>query len=542
MKRQLWTLLHPFPPLKYPRSLRVRLALWNVLVLLLTLLLLGAIVYTVVSYNLQSSLDRRLLTQGEKLQGTTRIWLLTGHPINRELFEQLAQGMQQDEFSSDDLYIKLFDVNTGKALQYSPNLQQVRIHYTQEDFKAAVHGQTVWATYHDRVGNAVRIVTMPVLNLDHHPIAVAQIGRSLDGVHQIEVLLALVLCLGGVCALLIAYAISFVLTGREVRPLSQLSAQMRTLSVGGLGVRLEAKGQMREVQLLTEAFNQMSQRLEASFTLQRNFVADVSHELRTPLTALRGQVEVLLMKPDLDSEVGQDVQQIHAELIRLSHLVSNLLEMARVDVGIMPHVSAESAQRVELDLLLVEIARQARFLSQHVNVELGQLQQVWVKGERDLLKQMLLNIVDNALVYTPPGGDVRLEVTEVEDIPLCLKEQQHGCQQQWTLISVTDTGPGIAPADVSHIFERHYRVGSTRSRGRLGAGIGLSLARLFAQAHHGEITVASEIQKGSCFRIWLPLSHESSEPSRLKEKRSYGAEICTEGSENIEERNCDCRA
>jgi signal transduction histidine kinase len=522
----------------------VRLALWNVLILLLTLLLLGAVVYTVVSYNLQSSLDKRLLTQGEKLQGTTRIWLLTGHPINGELFEQLAQSMQQDEFSADDLYIKLFDVKTGKPLQYSPNLQQIRIHYTQGDFEAAVHGQTVWATYHDRAGNAVRIVTMPVLNLDHHPIAVAQIGRSLDGVHQIEVLLALVLCLGGGCALLIAYAMSFVLTGREVRPLSLLSAQMRTLSVRGLGVRLEPKGQMKEVQLLTEAFNQMSQRLEASFTLQRNFVADVSHELRTPLTALRGQVAVLLMNPDLDSEVGQDVRQIHAELIRLSHLVSNLLEMARVDVGVMPQVTAESAQRVELDLLLVEIARQARFLSQQVTVELGQLQQVWVRGEKDLLKQMLLNIVDNALIYTPAGGSVRLEVTAIEDIPLDLQVQQHGGLRQWAMISVTDTGPGIAPSDVPHIFERHYRAGSTRSRGRLGAGIGLSLARLFAQAHHGDITVASEIKKGSCFRIWLPLSYESSEQSQFKEKRidGTGTGICAEGSENVEERNCDCRA
>jgi signal transduction histidine kinase len=520
----------------------VRLAFWNVLILLLTLLILGAVVYTVVSYNLQSSLDKRLLTQGEKLQGTTRVWLFTGHPVNRELFEQLAQGMHQDEFSSDDLYIKLFDVKTGKTLQFSPNLQQTRIHYTRGDFEAAVRGQTVWATYHDRAGNAVRILTMPVLDLDHHPIAVAQIGRSLDSVHQIEVLLALVLCLGGVCALLIAYAISFVLTSREVRPLSKLSAQMRNLSVGGLGVRLEPKGQMREVQLLTEAFNQMSQRLEASFTLQRNFVADVSHELRTPLTAIRGQIAVLLMNPDLDREVGQDVRQIHAELIRLSHLVNNLLEMARVEAGVVPQVTPENAQRVELDLLLVEIGRQAKFLSQQVTVELGQLQQVCVRGERDILKQMLLNIVDNALVYTPPGGRVQLEVTEVEDIPLCLKEKQQECQQQWVMISVCDTGPGIASADLPHIFERHYRVESTRSRGKLGAGIGLSLARLFAQAHHGDITVESEVKKGSCFRIWLPLSQESGEQSCPKEMLIYGTGICSEGSEKTEEGNCDRRA
>jgi signal transduction histidine kinase len=153
---------------------------------------------------------------------------------------------------------------------------------------------------------------------------------------------------------------------------------------------------------------------------------------------------------------------------------------------------------------------------------------------------MLLNIVDNALVYTPPGGCVRLEVTEAEDIPLCLQEKQRECQWQWAIISVCDTGPGIAPSDLPHIFERHYRAGSTRSR--LGAGIGLSLARLFAQAHQGEITVESEVEKGSCFRIWLPLSRESSERLCPKEMCIYGTGVDAESSEKTEEGNCDRRA
>jgi two-component system OmpR family sensor kinase len=510
--RKLWTFLSSLVRVQYPpQSLRVRLALWNALILFLTFSLLGGVVYTVVTYDLQMSLDRRLLTQGEKLQVATHIWLLTGHPVNERLFVQLVESMQEDEFTTDDLYIKLFDARTGKLLQYSSNLQQVRIRSDERStFDAALSGQNVFKTYYNKGGDAVRVLTMPLLNAAHQTIAVAQIGRSLANLQQVQVILGIVLCAGDISAMLIAYGISFVLTSREIQPLSLLSTEMRNLSVGRLGVRLEPKQQMTEVQLLTEAFNQMSQRLETSFTLQRNFVADVSHELRTPLTALRGQIEVLLMNPDLSDDVRQDAQQVRAELIRLSHLVSNLLAMARVEAGVFPQVSAESSQRVELDLLLVEIARQAKFLSQQVTVQLGPLQQVWAVGEKDLLKQMLLNIVENALAYTPAGGKVELEVIETDDLPPVLQEKQQVAQTPWVMISIRDTGPGIASQDLPHIFERHYRAMRTKARTH-GAGIGLSLARLIAQAHYGDITVESEVTKGSCFRIWLPMSREGRE-------------------------------
>lgn len=519
-----------FKRVKLLQSLRIRLALWNVLTLISTLFILGGIVYAVVTNYLQTSLDIRLVTQGEKLQVATRIWLLNGHPVDRELFKQLVLSMSQDEFTTDDLYIKLFDAKTGKLLQYSPNLQHIHILYEQKNFDAAVQGESVFTTYYGKKGDAVRILTMPLLNTVHQTIAVAQVGRSLAGVRQVQTILATVLCTGGSCATLIVFCISFILTSREVRPLSILSTKMRNLSVGGLGVRIEQKWQITEVQLLTEAFNQMSQRLEASFKLQRNFVADVSHELRTPLTSIRGQIEVLLMNPDLSSDVNQDVQQIRAELIRLSHLVNNLLAMARVEAGILPAISAENIQRVELDLLLVEIARQAKFINQYVSMELGQLQQIWIMGDKDALKQMLLNIVDNALAYTPPEGKVMLEVISTTDTPHLSTEKLRDLQMQWAMISVRDTGIGIAHSDLPYIFNRHYRATQARSRSKLGAGIGLSLARFIAQAHSGDITVESALTKGSCFRIWLPMSLGSIEDG-IQDSRN--GMMCSLSGKNI---------
>jgi hypothetical protein len=157
-------LFNLFKQVKLLQSLRVRLALWNVLILISTLFILGAIVYTVVGFYLEASLDKRLQTQGEKLQVATYIWLLTGHPVDSELFNQLAQSMPSDEYTTDKLYIRFFDVETGKLLQFSPNLQQIYIQYEWQDFKATLRGEGQPETYYDKNGEAVRILTMPLLD------------------------------------------------------------------------------------------------------------------------------------------------------------------------------------------------------------------------------------------------------------------------------------------------------------------------------------------------------------------------------------------
>jgi len=507
-----------FTLIKRPHLLRTRLVLWNILVLLLTLIILSCTVYALVTYYLQSSLDKRLETQGEKLQLVTTIWLSTGHPLNSDLFNRLAQSVQQDEFTSDPLYVKIFDTKMGRPIQQSPNLLQAHIQYRRGDFTAALSGKKTFYTYQDNTGNEVRVLSLPLQNLTHQTIAFVQVGRSLVSIQQVQMLLLLILSIGGLCAVLLAYLISFWLTNRELRPLRQLSSTMNNLSIRGLGTHLQSSKQAAEMKLLIEAFNQMSDRLEAGFTLQRNFVADVSHELRTPLTSLRGQIEVLFMSSELSEEMSQDLRQVQAELVRLSHIVSNLLAMARAEIGILPQVSGESVQHIELDLLLVEVARQARFLNQQISLEFGELQQIWTLGDADLLKQLLLNIVENALTYTSAGGTVWLDVVCTSMLPAALREKYDGTSSEWARISIRDTGQGIAPADLPHVFDRHYRALQARSRSKLGAGLGLAIARFIAQAHGGEITVESELTKGSCFSVWLPTCRPLDSPEVQNER------------------------
>ncbi|WP_211326148.1 sensor histidine kinase [Thermosporothrix hazakensis] len=495
-----------FSRMRKPMTLRSRLILWNVVVLVLAFLVLGVSVYLLMTYYLQSDLDKRLTVEGDRLQSTTSIWLAVGNPFDSNLFDRLARTDQGDEFTSDPTYIKLFDIESGRTLRRSPNLGQERLASSSQELDAALRGEEIFKTYRNSGGEQVRMLTIPLRDDNGHVVLVAQVGQSLKEVEQVRTWLATFLIVGSICTALIAYTISFLLTTRELKPLRVLSTTMSNLSAQGLGTRLASKGQTTEVRLLTKAFNQMMERLEASFSLQRNFVADVSHELRTPLTSIRGEIDVLLLNPELGKGVREDILAVRTELERLSRLVRNLLLTARAEVGVLPQ-PPQQVQEAELDILLIELTHQARFLNQQVNVELEELEQCCVYGDADLLRQLFLNILDNAMTYTRCGGSVRLQLRCTEDAPVEVRRKRAETVTQWAEVTISDTGPGIAPDDLPHIFERHFRgvhTPHTTLRSKLGSGLGLSIALLIAESHGGTITVDSELGKGSQFHVWLP--------------------------------------
>jgi two-component system OmpR family sensor kinase len=221
---------------------------------------------------------------------------------------------------------------------------------------------------------------------------------------------------------------------------------------------------------------------------------------------------VLLLNPELEGEMRADLQEVSTELRRLTRLVTNLLTSARAEAGMLPRpFEGGSAQIVDLDALLVEVAHQARFINQQVRLELEQLEQVSVPGETDLLKQLLLNLVENALTYTPAGGEVKLSVIRRDCAPPEVLAETASQRRTWARLSVCDSGPGIEPDDLPHIFERNYRGRYGREVRSSGSGLGLFIAQLIAHAHHGAIIVNSEPGKGTCFHVWLPAG-ESAAP------------------------------
>jgi two-component system, OmpR family, sensor kinase len=241
----------------------------------------------------------------------------------------------------------------------------------------------------------------------------------------------------------------------------------------------------------------MLARLETLFRTQQRFIADVSHELRTPLTTIQGNID-LLQRGTLDDPqaLHEALAAIEGEVARMSRLVADLLLSARVDAGIRLET-----RPVELDTLLLEVYRQARVMSNGVEVRLGHEDQAVVVGDADRLRQLLLNLVDNALKYTPAGGQVTLSLYRDEE---------------WVQVVVADTGFGIPPEDLHPgpnglplIFERFYRADPARSRPLGGTGLGLSIAQWIAQAHGGEITVESQVGRGSTFTVRLPAKQEN---------------------------------
>jgi signal transduction histidine kinase len=250
---------------------------------------------------------------------------------------------------------------------------------------------------------------------------------------------------------------------------------------------------MDEVGQLTATVNDMLGRLEGSFDTQQRLVADVSHELRTPLTTIQGNLDLLRRGAAEDPAMRtESLAAIGNETARMRRLVNDLLLLAQADAGLRLQL-----QPVELDTLLLDVYRQGQMISQGtgVRVRLGAEDQAVVLGDADRLRQLLLNLVDNGIKYTPAGGDVTLTLKR---------------EAGWILVSVADTGCGIPQEDLPHIFERFYRADRSRTRPG-GAGLGLSIAKWVAEAHGGEIEVESEQGQGTVFTLYLPEPRASEE-------------------------------
>jgi two-component system, OmpR family, sensor kinase len=248
---------------------------------------------------------------------------------------------------------------------------------------------------------------------------------------------------------------------------------------------------------LIRAFNETLERLEDLFNRQRRFLADVSHELRTPLTVIKGNVGLIRKLGEADDESLSGIEQ---EVDRLTRMVGDLLLLAQAESGKLPLALAP----VEIDTVLLEVFQQMRVLAgEKIQIRITEIDQVQVIGDRDRLKQVLLNLVGNAVQYTPAGGIVSLALRKT------------GEQVQ---IVINDTGPGIPAADLPHIFERFYRGEKSRKRSGAGSGFGLGLSIAFwiVKAHAGTIDVSSQDGKGTNFCVWLPLAGP---PSKVEEKK-----------------------
>jgi heavy metal sensor kinase len=312
------------------------------------------------------------------------------------------------------------------------------------------------------------------------------VQTSLEGLRQVEILLfpfTLLISAGG----------SAVLVSRSLNPIRQVIATARKINSGNLRQRLEEASSGDEIQNLTQTLNQMLDRLEVSFRQMIQFTADASHELRTPLTVIRGNLELVLRhKAALDgcpqtAEVQEILAQTLEEAERLSRTVSQLMELTQLDSG-----EIQLEQDVfDLTELVATTVDQMKLLAEDKQIQLEtQLRpQVKVQGDRYRLKQVLLNLIDNAIKYCPAGTLIQIRLAPADSA---------------YVLEVKDNGPGIPREEIQRLFDRFYRIDKARSREIGGSGLGLSICKSICEGHGGKIEADSDLGQGSTFRVTLP--------------------------------------
>ena len=423
---------------------RRRLVAWNVSVLSLFLLLVFGAVYADFHTNIYRSVDQQLQTQ----QAIIRVGLqsVSGSPSllmysPSNLFGEVSRGVVTNPKGA---VLESTDCN----FTFIPACPHGYQDPTSEDgIHAALKTGTDLRTGYFK-GQPERVLTWTVLapTPPAQVIGVIQISENATGEEQALHELSLLLIGGGVLGILLAALGSLFLAGRALVPIRQ------------------------------------------AFGRQRQFTADASHELRTPLALIRANAEMMLLRSEhLDDENAELVQEIIRETDHLNRMVGDLLTLARADsemleLRIAPMDFGALVEEVHDDLQRIA---EARDIEGTVSVN----GPVLVNGDEVRLRQLLLILIDNALKYTDPGGQVHVSLSRIDNR---------------ARLVVRDTGIGIPSQDISHIFERFYRVDRAREHESGGTGLGLAIARWIVQAHHGTIKVDSELGKGTTFQVELP--------------------------------------
>ncbi len=460
-------------------SLRARLTLLYTILVGGTLMIFGLAIYQWVSLTVTEQIDQILERTASNIISAIR--------VNAVGDLDVASDVANLDLATN-VYVQLWSREQG--LSSSPNISWMKepldplARYTSQPVNRDVS-----------IDNAhLRVLSVP-LSIGSRPAGTLQVAASLAVVEATQKTLLNVLVIGTIGAVtLAAFGVSFV-TYRSLSPLESVTqTALQITRADDLSRRIPYQGPTDdEIGQLIDAFNQTLGRLEHLFHTQRRFVADVGHELRTPLTVIKGNITLMRKMGCSDEE---SLSSVEDEVDRLTRMVGDLLLLARAESGKLPLNRAI----VELDTLLLEVLQQSQVLAKNkLDLQLGEIDQALVCGDRDRLKQVLINLVSNAIKYTPAGGEVVANLGKEDD---CAK------------LTIQDNGPGIPAEDLPRIFERFYRIEKSRTRSAdgKGFGLGLSIAYWIIKHHDGDIEVASEEGKGTTFFIWLPLAEDDCHP------------------------------
>jgi heavy metal sensor kinase len=465
-------------------TLRFRLIGWYVVMLVLTLAIFSVYFFFQFRYLQQVQQDTSLQASVDRLRGLIE----PGRPENNNT-PSFRTGFQPDPTKQDlirkNIQVRILNTE-GKVLDSLGSSVSEMPTYTPTSgsptfVTLSASGNIQWRIYTQSLPGPPSVQTtwiqvgQPVLLLDA----------------EINSMFAPIL-LGTVIALVSAVLGGLFLANRALSPIDKVTRTAQAISTRELSKRIDYHGPPDEIGRLAKTLDLMFDRLESGFEQERRFTSDASHELRTPLTALKGRLEVTLSRPRTEENYRQTLAELHEEVDRLIRLSSSLLYLTRLD---------QSKQTLETETLSLSDLLESIVDSMQPMAELKQIElegkiptDLEIAGNLDQLTRLFLNLLDNALKYTPEGGKVTVQATT--EGPADAKKAR---------VSIIDTGPGIAAEHLPKLFNRFYRVEADRASTSGGAGLGLAIAQEIAIQHSGSMEVESQLGQGTTMLVKLPL-------------------------------------
>ena len=463
--------------------IKTRMTLFYTLIVFILLATFGSFLYLGLKTLLLRNLDRQLLVFADAIEDSY-------DPVNNE-FTFLEAGTENYQTAKNG-WIRIINKN-GSVLFQSDPFSKAAIAFPLGSVTGLKAEQHLYREFERGNGEHFRSIILPVLNSRAAYLGGwVEVGESLKNLENTLTFFRKLLLISLPVSLLIVGAISFLMVRHLFRPVSLMAAQTERITYENLNERLPVINQKDELGRLALRFNSLLERLENSFRQQRQLLSDVSHELKTPLTILRTRWESEISNVNLPEITRRRLSADVEELARLSKMVTDLTLLSR-SLETLPDIRKES---VDLDPLLTRLVDDLQPLANEKQLQLG-----WkgngaqfINGESRLLRRLFLNLLDNAIKYTPPGGKIFIRSAAKADN---------------AVVEIIDNGIGIRQSELRRVFQRFYRAENVKKSNIRGIGLGLPLAKWIAHAHGGFLEVESEPEIGTHITVTLPLANNA---------------------------------
>jgi heavy metal sensor kinase len=485
-------------------SLRLRVTTFYVGMLAVALFVFSAAVYMGVKAFLMRSLERSLSNNAHSIVDDYLV------PLDQKSEPWMVAEMSESYPPGySDPFVR---VSQGERILYQSG--DLRDPFVSVSKIPLPTNQEWFNTFHRETAASGQRVVLYTLQFQppKGSIIFVETGATLEPMRHLLRSLLLTMVLTTPIVLVVAAIGGYLLMSRPLRPVVVLTEQAEHVGTKELGERLPVIATGDELERLSLALNRMIDRLESTLAHNRRFSADASHELRTPLTIIRGELESLIQIPTLPSQVMEAIGSSLEESMRMAKIVHSLMTISRLDCGgeQIELVPVDIAEIVRVTLEHMSLLAEEKNISLHFESD----HQTFVIGDPMRLKQVVVNLVDNAIKYTRDGGNVTVSVTT---------------ENKSAIIEVSDTGIGISSADLPLVFDRFYRADQARSRESGGTGLGLSIVKAICDAHGGVASVKSTEGYGTTFRIELPLYSLSNTGDPSKAGDSVGVAAIPRG-------------